>query len=343
MESQGRFANSPYLTKAVQLPKVSVMRRGSRSFSTPRVRFPEDEGAHPDFPVEWWYGHFNLADSRGGQYGVMAAYFSVGVRIIAISDFSVEQFYHAVSGSALHQAEGFFDLRWGRDHWYRTENDSFSYCLESHGPEIGLNLSAASEKPPLPGCGSGVVRWSGGDSYYYSLTRLNAGGQIELRGKTLDVEGIGVIDHQWMASLGRGGWDWFCIQLENNTEIIFWHIVNLSESVESRDLTIMYPDGSIHHTRRFTLERLDSWVSPDSGREYGMAWRVREKSSDLDLTVRARYPQQEIRMLESLSAPTFPFWEGSTNVVGRLDGEAVSGTGYAELVRPPEDEDASNL
>lgn len=302
----------------------------------PKIRFPEDEGAHPDFPAEWWYGHFNLTDSQGREYGAMAAYFSVGLRILAISDVEVEQLYYAVSSSALHQAEGFFELHWGRDHWYRTEHDSFSYRLESHGPEIGLNLSAASEKPPLLGCGNGVVRWSGGDSYYYSLTRLRAKGQIELPGRTVDVEGIGVMDHQWMASLGKGGgWDWFCIQLDNNTEIIFWHIVNLSESVESRDLTIMFSDSSVYHTRKFALERLDSWVSPESGREYGVAWRVREKTRDLDLLIRARYPQQEVRMFESLSVPSFPFWEGGMAVSGRLDGEAVSGVGYVELVRPP--------
>ena len=40
----------------------------------------------------------------------------------------------------------------------------------------------------------------------------------------------------------------------------------------------------------------------------------------------------------------FDFWEGGTTVSGPLAGEAVSGTGYAELIRPPTNlpEDAPN-
>ena len=312
------------------------MRKKSLPFGAPKIHFPGDEGAHPEFLAEWWYGHFSLTDSGGREYGAMVAYFNVGLRILAISDLGAEHLYHAVSGSALHHTEGFFELRWGgRDHWFRTDPDSFSYHLESHGPEIGLNLALVSGKPPLLVCGNGLIRWTGGRSYYYSLTRLRAKGQIELSGRMIDVEGIGMMDHQWMNYMGKGGWDWFCVQLENETEIVFWHIVNPDESLKSRDLTIMFPDNSVYHTRDLVLERMDSWVSPESGREYGVLWRVREEAHDLDLEIRARYAQQEIRMFEELSGPTFPFWEGSTIVSGRLGGEVVCGTGYAEFVRPP--------
>jgi len=312
------------------------MRKKSLPFGRPKIHFPEDEGAHPEFFAEWWYGHFSLTDSGGREYGAMVAYFTVGLKILAIFDLEAERLFHAVSGSALHHAEGFFELRWGgRDHWFRTDPDSFFYQLESYGPEIGLNLALVSEKPPLLGCGNGLIRWTGGRSYYYSFTRLRAKGKIELLGRMIDVEGIGTMDHQWMNYIGKGGWDWFCVQLENETEIVFWHIVNPDESVKSRDLTIMFPDNSVHHTRDLVLEKMDSWVSPESGREYGVLWRVREKTHDLDLEIRARYAQQEIRMFETLSGPLFPFWEGSMTVSGRLRGEAVSGTGFAELVRPP--------
>jgi len=312
------------------------MRKRSRRFGPPKIHFPQDEGAHPEFLAEWWYGHFSLTDSGGREYGAMVGYFNVGLKILAISDLEAEHLYHVVSGSALHYAEGFFELRWGgRDHWFRSDPDSFSYHLESYGPEIGLNLALVSEKPPLLSCGNGLIRWTGGRSYYYSLSRLRAKGQIELSGRTIDVEGVGWMDHQWMESMAEKGWDWFSIQLDNDTEIIFWQIVNPDESLKSRDLTIMFPDNSVDHTRDVLLERMASWVSPESGREYGVLWRVREETHDLDLEIRARYAQQEIRMFEALSVPTFPFWEGNMTVSGRLGGEAVSGTGYAEIVRPP--------
>ncbi len=303
---------------------------------TPKIRFPQDEGAHPAFPVEWWYGHFSLADYEGREYGAMVAYFTVGLKILAISDLGAGQFHNFVSGSALHYVEQKLDLRWGRDHWFRTDQHSLSYRLESYGSGLSLKLALVSEKPPLLGSGGGVSEWTGGDSYYYSLTRLKAKGQLELAGEKLEVEGLGWMDHQWINSLGQGGWDWFAVQLDNDTEIVFWRIVNPDESVRSQDLTIMLSDNSVYHTRDLVLEKADSWVSPKSGGEYGVLWRVREKGRGLDLVLRARHAQQEVRMFESLSIPTFHFWEGRTTVSGTLDGQAVSGIGYAELVRLPD-------
>jgi predicted secreted hydrolase len=302
---------------------------------TTKICFPRDEGAHPAFPAEWCYGHFSLVDSGGKEYGAMVAYFTFGLKILSISDLATGRFHNFVSGSALHYVEGKFDLRWGRDHWFRTDLNSFSYKLQSYGAGLGLDIALVSEKPPLPGSGGGVSKWTGGDSYYYSLTRLKAKGQLELQGQKLDVEGIGWMDHMWINSLGQGGWDWFAVQLDNSTELVFWRIVNPDESVKSYDLTIMMPDNSVHHTHEIVLERLDSWVSPQSGKEYGVVWRVREKARGLDLVLRARRAQQEIRMFESLSVPTFHFWEGRTTVSGYLEGQAVSGIGYSEQVRLP--------
>jgi predicted secreted hydrolase len=303
--------------------------------NTAKIHFPRDEGAHPAFPVEWWYGHFGLTDSGGREYGAMVAYFTFGLRILSISDLTEGRFHHFASGSALHYVEQKLDLRWGRDHWFRTDRRYLSYKLESHGAGLGLDIAFVSEKPPLLGSGSGISAWSGGDSYYYSCTRLKAKGWIEVEGQKLDVDGTGWMDHQWTNSLGQGGWDWFAVQLDNNTELVFWRILNPDESVRSYDLTAMFSDNSVYHTRKIVLERLDSWISPKSGKEYGVLWRVREQARGLDLVLRARHAQQEIRMFESLSIPTFHFWEGRTTISGYLDGEAVSGVGYSEQVRLP--------
>jgi predicted secreted hydrolase len=136
-----------------------------------------------------------------------------------------------------------------------------------------------------------------------------------------------------MNYLGDEGWDWFFVQLENGAELVFWHLVKPDGSLRSRDLTYMSADGSVYHTRRFSLQKLDTWNSPWSGATYGTAWRVQETRLDLDLEVRARYPEQEIRMFEDLPMPIFPFWEGNMAVSGRVDGEAASGNAYVEQVR----------
>lgn len=296
-------------------------------YGPPQVHLPEDEGSHPGFPTEWWYGNFSLTGSGGGEYGGMVAYFNSGLRILSISDLEAEVFYSEVSHSTPDYAEGILNLRWGaRDHWFRTDPDSLSYHLESYSTEVSLNLSLSSEKPPLLVGGDGLIEWTQGSSYYYSLTRLQVEGQIELSGRVIDFEGIGWMDHQWMDPAVESGWDWFSVQLDNQAEIVFWQIVNPDESIESRDLTIMFPDNSVYHTRDFTLEKIDSWVSPESGNAYGILWQLREENNDLDLEIRARYPQQEIQGIF--------FWEGNTTVSGTLTGETVSGVGYAELTLP---------
>jgi predicted secreted hydrolase len=301
--------------------------------SKPKIRFPSDEGAHPSFIVEWWYGHFSLSDPEGREYGVMVAYFNFGLKILAISDFSAGKSYDFASGSTLHCVEKRLDLRWGRDHWFRTDPESFSYQLESYGGELGLNLTLVSEKPPLLGCGKGLIEWSGGSSYYYSQSRLKTKGEIKLASKAIKVEGVGFTDHQWMNYLGEGGWDWFAVQLDNNCEMVFWHVVNPDESIKTLDLTVMFADNSVYHTQNFALRRLKSWVSPQSGRGYGVLWRLQHEALGLDLKIEASPVQQEIQMFETLSFPSFYFWEGKTTVSGKLKGRAVSGAAYAEFVR----------
>lgn len=301
--------------------------------SKPKIRFPRDEGAHSAFIVEWWYGHFSLSGPKGREYGAMVAYFNFGLKILAISDLRAGKSYNFVSGSALHYVEKSLDLRWGRDHWFRTDPKLFSYQLESYGGELGLNLTMVSEKPPLLGCGRGLIEWTGGSSYYYSLSRLKTKGEIKLASKAIKVEGVGFMDHQWMNYLGEGGWDWFAVQLDNNGEMVFWRVVNPDESLKTADLTIMFADNSVYHTQGFALSRLKSWVSPQSGREYGVLWRLQDEALGLDLTIKARHVQQEIQMFETLSIPSFHFWEGVTAVSGRLKGKVVSGVGYAEFVR----------
>jgi predicted secreted hydrolase len=317
----------------------------SQPYGPPQVQFPQDEGVHPESGIEWWYLNSILTDSEGHEYGAMAAYFNPGLKILSISDIEAEQSYPEVSFSVPDYAEGTLDLRWGEnDHWFRTDDESLTYRLEANGTEIGLSLDLSSLKPPLLVGGDGLIEWTDESTYYYSLTRLQIEGQIELSGNVIDIEGSGWMDHQWMDSLSERGWDWFSVQLDNNTEVIFWQIVNTDESIESCDMTIMFPDNSVYHTQDITMERLDSWVSPTTGNEYGTVWRVQEDVHGLDLEIRARYPEQEVRVLEDFEGMDFDFWEGGTTVSGHLAGEAVSGTGYAELVRMPTNvpEDAPN-
>ena len=310
-----------------------------QSYGPSQVDFPVDEGAHPDLAVEWWYLNSHLVDSSGREYTAMIAYFRPSLRIISISDLEAETFHHEVpyyweiEEATPDYAEGKLDLRWdGSDRWHRTDPGSLSYHLEASGSDIGLSLDLVSEKQPLTVGGDGLIEWTEGSTYYYSLTSLQVEGEIAFDGEELEVEGIGWMDHQWMDSMSRRGWNWFSVQLDNDTEIILWEISNPAGVVLSRDLTMMLPDESIYHTVDLELEMLDSWVSPETGEEYGVRWRVRDETRNLDLEIGALYPEQEILIFPENPQIGWEFWEGGTTVSGELDGETVSGVGYAELV-----------
>jgi len=309
------------------------------NYGPPQVHFPVDEGAHPESSVEWWYLNATLHDAEGGKYTVMAAYFRPTLKILSISDLTSETFFQYVPSlwelthTTPDYAEEMLDLKWNEsDRWYRVTLEPPAYHLKASGEDIGLDLDIVSNKAPLMVGGDGLIEWTEGSTYYYSLTRLDIDGQIEFAGQTVDVEGIGWMDHQWMDEADEKGWDWFSIQLENNTDIICWQIVNADGSIESRDLTMMFADESIYHTVDLNLEKTAVWTSTETGEEYATAWRITESRHDLDLEVEALYDQQEIILFPEQPEISWQFWEGGTIVSGTLDGQTVSGIGYAELV-----------
>jgi len=309
-----------------------------------QVRFPDDEGAHPESGMEWWYLNATVSDNLGHQYTAMLAYFNKKsprppLKIISIADLDAEVFYHEVPtvwdlvAAQPVYAKGELDLRWDNyDHWYRTDDDSYRYSLQARGDAIGFTFDLTQDKDPLMVGGDGLIDWTEGSTYYYSLTRLQVHGQIEIKGKVIDVTGIGWMDHQWMETIAEKGWQWFSVQLDGGTDIICWNICDLDGTVESSDLTMMGANGSIYHTTDIELKAADSWTSPDTDQTYGMTWTLRETKRDLDLEIQTRFPQQEIILLKDVPAYTWQIWEGGTTVSGEIDGSPVSGIGYAELV-----------
>jgi predicted secreted hydrolase len=332
---------SVFLTLAMVLVLLvpALLGCGEKSpYGPAQVHFPDDEGAHPGSKVEWWYLNATVSDNAGQQYTAMLAYFHPTLKIISIADLDAEVFYHEVPtieqlmvAESIYAAGG-LDLRWGPyDRWYRTDEDSYHYSLRAKGNTIGFSFDLAQEKEPLTVGGDGLIEWTEGSTYYYSLTRLQVEGQIEIEGKGIEVSGIGWMDHQWMEDMADKGWQWFSIQLDDETDIICWNIVNLDGTVESSDLTMMLADGSIYHTTDIDLEASDNWESPETGQTYGVTWTLREPKQDLDLQIEARFPRQEIVLFKG-TPYTWHFWEGGTTVSGKIGGSPVSGIGYSELV-----------
>jgi predicted secreted hydrolase len=171
-------------------------------------------------------------------------------------------------------------------------------------------------------------------SCYYSLTRLETNGQVTLAGKTFAVKGLSWMDHEFStASLEPGiiGWDWFGLQLSDNTEIMIyllrqkdgrWHPASSGTYVRS--------DGITKHLSIHDIDAtvLDTWKSPNSGAVYPVRWRLRILSPAVDLYVAPNLADQEMRTQESTG---MTYWEGSVSVRGNKNGRRVDGQGYMEL------------
>ncbi len=165
------------------------------TYGPARVSFPEDEGAHPESGMEWWYLNATVSDNLGHEYTAMLAYFNKKsprppLKIISIADLDAEVFYHEVPSiydlvaAQPVYAEEKLDLRWDDyDRWYRTDDDSYHYSLQAKGDTIGFTFDLSQDKEPLMVGGDGLIDWTEGSTYYYSLTRLQVTGQIEIEGR----------------------------------------------------------------------------------------------------------------------------------------------------------------
>ncbi|MGQ9903035.1 MAG: lipocalin-like domain-containing protein [Anaerolineae bacterium] len=170
----------------------------------------------------------------------------------------------------------------------------------------------------------------GNASFYYSFTRLETEGKVVLDANEFSVTGLSWMDHEWSTSaLGENalGWDWFSIQLDDQRELMLFQIRNSDGSLEPASSgTLIDADGkTIPLTLAdFTLEARDTWRSPVSGGEYPVRWIIRIPEQDIELTVEARAPEQEMNV-------SIVYWEGAIRVTGTAGGQAISGQGYLEM------------
>jgi predicted secreted hydrolase len=329
--------------------------------------FPRDHGAHPNFKSEWWYFTGNLKENGTGRpFGYQLTIFRQGVQInpaqknskwtvrdfyfghLTISDIERNEFHVAekVSRGALGEAHASTD---GMDvaigAWIigsKTDpgvepNPPSDYTLKASEADISLDLSAHPMKQPVLEGINGLSQKSSGEgnaSYYYSFPRIYTTGQLALSGKTYDVSGLSWFDHEFStSSLGpdKVGWDWFCIQLGNNEEIMLYALRDKSGAIDpSSEGTWIKADGTTERLvpGSFTLAKTATWKSPHSGATYPAGWHVVIPGHRADLTVTPAMADQELN-LSKMSK--LAYWEGACNVTGHVGDADVKGVGYTEL------------
>jgi predicted secreted hydrolase len=220
---------------------------------------------------------------------------------------------------------------------WTLKGDGTDHLLEAHDPSMAIRFRLTPLKPPVVNGVNGISQKAEGEGYashYYSITRMRTRGKMTVNGKTLTVEGISWMDHEFGTNQLQSyqvGWDWFSIQMENNTELMLYVIRQRNGRPDPYSSgTLIYPDGTSRHVRldEFDIQVLETWKSQKTRGRYPARWRIRVPRWNIDLTVTPTVADQELTTRESTRVT---YWEGSVRVVGTYEGKSISGVGYVEL------------
>lgn len=199
--------------------------------------------------------------------------------------------------------------------------------------DYALELELHPLTPPVLNGEAGLSRKSdepGSASYYYSIPRIAVHGTLSRQGRPLAVKGLAWLDREWgSGGLGRGeaGWDWFALQLDDGTALMFYALRTGDGSRNPHSAgTWVESSGAAHGlaSAAVDIEVTDHWTSAD-GVRYPAGWRIRVPSLALDVAVRPVLADQELRT-------TPRYFEGAVDVSGARAGRPLGGRGYVELV-----------
>lgn len=200
-----------------------------------------------------------------------------------------------------------------------------------------LDLKLTSLKAPVLHGSNGLSQKAEGEgraSYYYSLTRLATEGDITVAGKRQKVRGLSWMDHEFGSNQlaeNQVGWDWFSIQLADNTELMLYIMRRKDGTVDPYSSgTVIAGDGRVRYLdlKDFRINVLERWKSPESGAAYPMKWEVTVPSEDLSLQIVPEFPNQELITKRSTRVT---YWEGAVRISGARRGQPLLGAGYVEM------------
>lgn len=302
------------------------------------VTFPNDDAPH-DALIEWWYYTGHLFSASGERYGFEQVVFKGRPNGIpgfashaAITDSAADQFVYdqRVAGPDALQLGPGFNIVMG-DWVMRGGGGNDRLKMDVPGYAMAVELTAT--KPPTLHDGDGFIDYGNGQgSYYYSRTRMDVTGTLVVDGAAVAVTGEAWMDHQWgdFETYDDGGWDWFSVQLGDDTDLMLYVIrgpdgrpLILDGSFVSADGELTVLDGP-----DFAVEATSTWRSDETDTTYPASWTIEVPVLDIDLTLTPSVAAQE---LDTTATTGVIYWEGEVIVTGTRGRQQVDGLGYVEL------------
>ena len=328
------------------------------------LTFPKDHGPHPGYRTEWWYYTGNLQAESGARFGYQLTFFrsqispsdaqkkwprptsawrtqQIYLGHAAVSDISGKRHLQAeqVARQALGLAgtsEAAGDTIIFIKNW-RAQIGENTHILKAITDAFSYDLILQPAKEPVLHGQAGYSRKGStprSASCYYSVTRLISDGTLTVGGKTMKVEGLTWMDHEFSTAPlepGTVGWDWFSLQLSDRTEIMLYHFRNEKGGLSPASSgTFIDPSGNSRHLTidDFSIDVLDQWKSPHSRASYPTRWQLTIFPLSIELNIAANLSDQEMQTSTSTGVT---YWEGSVSVSGSAAKRPVKGMGYVEL------------
>ena len=316
------------------------------------LEFPRDHGPHFDYRTEWWYLTGNLRSADGHEFGYELTFFRYGYRSpsqrlpvrsrfvmddvkfahFTITDIAQKKFYASQQVSrGAYQDAGFLSgskLAW-ISNWELDLTSGFQATATDGQQAIQLNLQP--EKPPVLQGKDGFSQKAAGNghaSYYYSITRLDTKGVLQVGGITYQVTGLSWFDREWATNQlapDQAGWNWFALQLSDGTDLMLYQIRLKNGAIDPYSTGKLVSNaGAATDLDDFVLVPTEYWTSPRNHARYPIGWRLRIPKSQIDLEITTPVPDQELNL-------GVTYWEGAIRINGTRDGNPVRGTGYLEL------------
>lgn len=321
--------------------------------------FPDDHGPHPDFRTEWWYFTGNLISDDNRKFGYQFTIFrtaltkekpernsgwnsnQIYMAHFAVTDIDGNKFYFdekfSREGNSLAGAKANPFKVWLED-WQiiqaenKTAFDLPVIRINAKSEKFEISFKVEAVKPFVLQGDEGLSqkgKQPDNASYYYSYTRLKTEGKIILDEKEFSVNGFSWMDREWSTSAlseDQAGWDWFALQLDDNTEIMYYQMRKNNETpdVFSKGVYVN-KEGSSQLLKKddVILNVNEYWQSP-SGEKYPSGWRFQIPEKEIELTITPAIRNQ-------LMDVTVRYWEGSVKIDGTKYSAKLTGRGYVEL------------
>jgi predicted secreted hydrolase len=321
-----------------------------------KFSFPKDFGAHDRYRIEWWYFTGNLSTAAHRKFGYELTFFRFALspeKFISQSTWRSNQLYMA-HFAVTDAAENHFHVqeRYSREanglaganadqyhvwlyDWSATSINQagFPIRLRAGNDDYGIDLRLDAIKPLLLQGQQGYSPKSdkpGNASYYYSYTRLATTGHIRINQRQIPVSGSSWMDREWSTSAlspEQKGWDWFALQLDDNSELMFYQFRRKDGLQDDNSSGVLYLADYTEiplDVTNVTINVLDNWQSPHSGVTYPARWHLSIPSRELELDITPLINDQELTV-------RYRYWEGAVAISGTKQGKPIFGQGYVEL------------